>query len=165
MNALMTEFMKRAKGGLRLQDLDSLTTESRSRERYRRIGSTAITSMGARGIGIATALISVPLTLRYLGAEEYGLWVTITAVTAFLTFANFGLGNGLVNGVSEAQGRNDREAVRRYVSSAFYMLLGVMTILGLTFAVVYPLVPWPRVFQRCFFGMLLQWRVQPRRWS
>ena len=146
MNALMTEFMKRAKGGLRLQDLDSLTTELRSRERYRRIGLTAITSMGARGIGIATALISVPLTLRYLGAEEYGLWVTITAVTAFLTFANFGLGNGLVNGVSEAQGRNDREAVRRYVSSAFYMLLGVMTILGLTFAVVYPLVPWPRVF-------------------
>ncbi len=102
--------------------------------------------MSARGVGIATTLITLPLTVRYLGAEQYGLWVTITSVTALLGFANLGLSNGLVNGVSEAHGRNDREALRGYVSSAFYLLLGVMGILAISFAATYRFIPWPRVF-------------------
>lgn len=64
--------------------------------------------------------ISVPLTLRYLGTERYGLWMTISSVIAVLGFSDLGLNNGLLNGISQANGTNDRELARRYVSSAFF---------------------------------------------
>jgi O-antigen/teichoic acid export membrane protein len=138
--------VRRTRDRLRPQDLETLAPEARSWERYKRVGLTAAASMGARGVALATTFITVPLTLRYLGAEQYGLWATITSVTALLGFADFGLGNGLVNGVSEALGRDSQEAVRRYVSSVFYMLVLVMTVLGLAFAGIYGVVPWPQLF-------------------
>jgi O-antigen/teichoic acid export membrane protein len=138
--------VRRTRSRLRLRDLETLAPEARSRERYKRVGLTAVASMGARAVALATTFITVPLTLRYLGAEQYGLWATITSVTALLGFADFGLSNGLVNGVSEALGRNSQETVRRYVSSVFYMLVVVMTVLSLAFAAIYGIVPWPRLF-------------------
>lgn len=138
--------VRRTRDRLHLQQFETLTPEARSQERYKRVGLTAVASMGARAVALATTFITVPLTLRSLGAEQYGLWATITSVTALLGFANFGLSNGLVNGVSEALGRNDQETVRRYVSSVFYMLVVVMTVLGIAFAAIYGIVPWPRLF-------------------
>jgi O-antigen/teichoic acid export membrane protein len=140
------KLVEKARDRLRLRDFDMLTPESRSRERYKRIGLTAIASMGATGISLAVTVLSLPLTLHYLGAEQFGLWVTITSVTALLGFANLGLSNGLVNGVSEALGRNDQETASRYVSSAFYILSGITVLLGIVFAISYPFVPWPEVF-------------------
>ena len=42
---------------------DASTPLGRSRERFRRIGLTTASSIAARGIGFATSLITVPLTL------------------------------------------------------------------------------------------------------
>jgi O-antigen/teichoic acid export membrane protein len=138
--------LRRTRDRLRLQDLEILTPEARSQERYKRVGLTAVASMGARAVAFAVTFVTVPLTLRYLGTEQYGLWATMTSATALLGFADFGLSNGLVNGVSDALGGNDRETVRRYVSSVFYMLVVVMLILGIAFAATYGLVPWAELF-------------------
>jgi O-antigen/teichoic acid export membrane protein len=140
------DLVRRTRDRLHLQELETLTPEARSQERYKRVGLTAVASMGARAVAFATTFITVPLTLGYLGAEQYGLWVTITSVTVLLGFADFGLSNGLVNGVSEALGKNDQETARRDVSSVFYMLVVVMTVLGIAFTAIYGIVPWPRVF-------------------
>jgi O-antigen/teichoic acid export membrane protein len=130
----------------RLTPFDTSTEEGRSSERYRRAWLTTLTSVAARGLWFLTLVVSVPLMVRYLGAERYGLWATITAAIALLTFADLGLGNGLLNAISEANGRNDTAAARKYVSSAFFMLTAVAFVGFLAFAVAYPLVPWPKVF-------------------
>lgn len=121
----------------RLKPFDVSTPEGRSKERYRRAGLTTLTSIAARGISLLTVLISVPLTIGYLGAERYGLWMTISSVIAMIGFLDFGLGNGLLNAVSEANGRDDREAAHRYVSSAFFMLLGVAALVLSFFMIAY----------------------------
>jgi O-antigen/teichoic acid export membrane protein len=95
---------------------------------------------------VLTSLITVRLTVRYLGTERYGLWMTITSVVSMMAFADLGIGNGLLNSISEAHGRDDRESARKYVSSAFFVLLGIATVLLALFALVHPFVPWPRVF-------------------
>ncbi len=91
-------------------------------------------------------MISVALTVKYLGAERYGLWATISSVLALLAFADLGLGNGLVNVIAEAHGRDDQNAIRKAVSTATFMLAGIAVLLLLAFALVYPHVPWPRFF-------------------
>ena len=126
--------------------VDDSTPIGRSRERFRRIGLTTATSIAARGIGFATSLITVPLTLHYLGAERYGLWATLSSIIALASFADFGLGNGLLNALASAHGHDDREAGAREVSTAFLLLLGVAATLSVAFVLAYPYIDWARVY-------------------
>jgi len=134
------------RGVLRLKPFDTSTAEGRSRERYRRAALTTFTSVIARAATVLTSLITVRLTVRYLGTERYGLWMTATSIVAMMSFADLGIGNGLLNSIAGAHGKDDRESVRKYVSSAFYVLLGIASLLMALFALAYPFVPWPHVF-------------------
>jgi O-antigen/teichoic acid export membrane protein len=87
-------------------------------------------------------LISIPLTLNYLGAERYGLWVAISSLITLLGFADLGMGNGLLNAIAEANGRNDRKGAESYVSSAFFMLSGVALFFGVLWIVLYDRISW-----------------------
>jgi Na+-driven multidrug efflux pump len=70
--------------------------------------------------------VSVPLTVGYLGAERYGVWLTISSLLIWVALTDFGLaGNALVNVLSEALGNDDREAARHYVASAFWALVTI----------------------------------------
>ncbi|MGA3323487.1 MAG: oligosaccharide flippase family protein [Terriglobia bacterium] len=131
---------------LRLKPFDTSTEQGRSRERYRRAMLTTFASVMARGVTILTSLMTVRLTVRYLGTERYGLWMTVSSVVSMMWFADLGIGNGLLTRISEAHGKDDRESLHRYVSSAFFILGGVAAVLAGLFALVYPFIPWPRVF-------------------
>ena len=131
---------------IRSAPFDTSTPEGLSSERYRRAALTTFTSIIAKGIGILTAFVTVPLTLNYLGTERYGLWMTISSVIVMLGFADLGLGNGLVNAISQTDGRNDRDAAQKAVSSVFFMLLGSAVFLLIVFGMIYPFVPWHRIF-------------------
>jgi O-antigen/teichoic acid export membrane protein len=130
----------------RLRPFDTATVGGRSQERYRRVAVTTVSAIAAKSIGALTSLVSVPLTLSYLGPERYGLWMAVGSVVAILTFSDFGIGNGLVNAVSEANGKSDRELARRYISSAFFMLTSVSVLLSIVFGLGYRWIPWHRLF-------------------
>jgi O-antigen/teichoic acid export membrane protein len=131
---------------VRLRQFDTDTAEGRSKERYRRAALTALASGLAKGVTILTMLVSVPLTLYYLGTERYGMWMTISSLVMMMGFADLGLGLGLMNVINEAHGTEDRQAATSYVSSAFFMLLFIGTLLVAFFSLVYPYIPWPRLF-------------------
>jgi O-antigen/teichoic acid export membrane protein len=128
------------------QAVDTSTGDGRARERYRRAAVTTITSLSARGMTLLTVVISVPLTLRYLGTERYAVWMTISSLIAMLTFADLGIGNGLLNAVSESHGKGDPDLAAGYISSAFFLLCGMAGAVILGGAVVYPFVSWASLF-------------------
>ena len=119
---------------------------SRSVNRYRRAALTALGMMGARGIASLTAVLTVPLTLTYLGVERYGMWMTISSFIALMTFADLGLGNGLLTAVSHAQGRADRWTAARQAASAAWMLSIVGAVLLGAFSLLYGNVDWSALF-------------------
>jgi O-antigen/teichoic acid export membrane protein len=125
---------------------DSSTLAGKSKERYRRIlltgGSTAIVKIFSALIN----LITVPLTLNYLGAERYGLWMAISSIMALMSFADLGLGNGLINAISKAHGLKSIKEAQIAVSSTFYMLLSISGLLFLIFLIIYPHIEWQNVF-------------------
>jgi O-antigen/teichoic acid export membrane protein len=139
------ERTRRIAAHLRLRPYDSATPAGRAAERYRRAAWSTLAALGARVVAMAVSLVTIPLALGYLGPEQYGLWVTISAVTAMLTFADFGLGNGLMNFVADAYGRDDRAAAQRAVSSAFLMLLAVAGIGVGAFGLAFGSISWADV--------------------
>ncbi len=125
---------------------DADTEAGRSHERYRRAGLTAAAAFAAKIVGLVAVFVTIPLTLKYLGAERFGLWTTISSVSLMLGFADLGVGNGVLNAVSDAYGRDDRKLGREAVSSGFFLLSLVSVALVAIFAVVYTFVPWARVY-------------------
>jgi len=131
---------------LQLRPFDVSTAEGRSAERYRRIAWSTASSVLAKGIAIAASFIAVPLVLGYLGAERYGMWLTISSLIAVLGPLDLGIGYGLMQTVSEANGHDDREAARRAVSTAVVLLLAIALLIAIVAFVTYPAVPWARLF-------------------
>lgn len=118
----------------------------RSRARNRRMLYSATAAAGAKVIAVSTQLISIPLTLHYLGAERYGMWLTLSSFIAVLAFADFGIGNGLLSRVASAHGQDDYETIRKYVSSSLVTLLLISAILVTSVAIASAFISWPSVF-------------------
>jgi O-antigen/teichoic acid export membrane protein len=125
---------------------DITNAKGKSHERYRRILLTGGSTLIVKLFTVAINLITVPLTVNYLGAERYGLWMAISSIMALMGFADLGLGNGLLNAVSKANSRNNKEEAQIAVSSTFYILLGISCILFLIFLSIYPFIFWKDVF-------------------
>src|ERR1039458_4280158 len=129
-----------------LRPFDTATERGRSKERLRRAALTTIASGMAKAIGLLTSLISVPLTFRYLGPERYGIWMVLISIIGAMCFADFGIGNGLMNAVSEAYGKDNRRLAREYVTSALGLMLIIAAFLTIVGAVGFAFVPWLRLF-------------------
>ncbi len=125
---------------------DAATPEGRAAERRRLALMSSLTAALAKAISAGVILVSVPLTLHYLGPDRYGMWLTLGSFMGMLSFADLGVGNGLVNLVASAHGQDDRAAIRGLISSAY----AVLTLIAATLAVIalcgYSYVPWPRLF-------------------
>src|SRR5947209_11526722 len=118
--------------------------ERRSRSIVR--GTAA--ALVARAIGSLTGIITVPLTVRYLGAERYGAWMTISSVLVFLGFGDFGLASSLTNALGKAFGEDNRESARRYVTTTLVALSTVailFVLAGIAFAAPLARVMFPSV--------------------
>jgi O-antigen/teichoic acid export membrane protein len=70
-------------------------------QRSRKVFATFNTAILAQAIQVITAVVSVPLTLNYLGKERFGLWMTISTFLSFINFSDFGIGIGYQNGLSK----------------------------------------------------------------
>src|SRR5712671_7611279 len=132
------------------QGLKTLFTRSSvdpGRERYRRAGMTASTSYIANALTLLMGFVSVPLTVNYLGAERYGVWLTISSLLLWVALTDFGLsGYALVNVLSEAVGNDDRESARHYAASAFWALVTIALVVGVVFMAAFHSIPWRAVF-------------------
>ncbi|MFN0084283.1 MAG: lipopolysaccharide biosynthesis protein [Blastocatellia bacterium] len=118
----------------------------RGSRRIARAGLTGAVTLAARSVTLGITLITLPLTSRYLGAERFGLWLTLTSLLMWSSIADLGLSNSLVNALSTADGREDREQARRAVAAAFWMIAAVTAAGMLATLWLGPLVDWAALF-------------------
>jgi O-antigen/teichoic acid export membrane protein len=131
---------------VRLRAFDTDSERGRSLERYRRASLTSAAAIAAKIVSVVTAFVTVPLALNYLGSDRYGMWLTISSISLMLGFADLGIGNGVLNAVTEANGRDDRIMGREAVSSGLFLLSLIAVGLIAVFAVVNTFVPWAHVY-------------------
>ena len=124
---------------------DTSTPEGRSLERTRNIALTAMSAMLAKIIAMIVPLVTVRLTLSYLGDEIYGLWSTVTSFFTLFAFTDLGLGSGLQTELSKASAHNSKDICKKLVSSTYVMLFSVSTFLIVVFLILFPFVDWATV--------------------
>jgi O-antigen/teichoic acid export membrane protein/glycosyltransferase involved in cell wall biosynthesis len=93
--------------------------------RGRKLGLFFVSSLGSRGVGIACQLLQVPIALKAMGAEAFGLWMTLSSFTYLLHFADLGVGVGVQNKLAEAFSLNQGQSARTLFNSAFGFLFAV----------------------------------------
>jgi O-antigen/teichoic acid export membrane protein len=113
-------------------------------KRHRRSLSATGVSLLARVVSLVALTVVMPATVKCLGAERFGLLSTITAGVTLLSFADLGVGNGLLNLISAAYGRGDNGAARRAVASATLVLSLLAVIAFLAGFCAIQTVPWPK---------------------
>lgn len=98
------------------------------RTRAKGLRSGLLTSLIQRGVGAFIPLISVPLALKHLGTEDYGAWAIAVSLTTVFSFADLGIGAGLMTRLGRGGDTSTRTTDRTLVSSA-YAMVGAIALL------------------------------------
>lgn len=96
--------------------------------------------------GILANLMVIPVTLKLLGQEKFGIWVTLLTVINWVSFFDMGIGNGLRNKVTECLSQDEREGAREYVTTAYVVMGGAVTAAALIYLIMSRAVSWDAVF-------------------
>lgn len=87
-------------------------------------------------IAIFTGLIMMPLMIRILGEDLYGIWIVIGSIVGSLYLFDIGMASSVTRYVSYALSRNDRQRASQIMSTAFAMYSGLALLIVLTTAVI-----------------------------
>jgi O-antigen/teichoic acid export membrane protein len=99
-----------------------------------------------KAVAMLASFLTIPMMIRYLGQEQFGVWSTLLTIMSWIVFFDLGVGNGLRNKVAEALARNDKLEAANYIASG-YSLIGLIALVlwalvtGISF-----FVPWQAVF-------------------
>jgi O-antigen/teichoic acid export membrane protein len=81
--------------------------------------------------GLIASFVMIPILLKSLGVDQYGLWVTLSSVAAWLLFFDFGLGNSFKNTIAT----KSKAIMQKEYSLAFslFSYVGIFLALSLIF--------------------------------
>ncbi|MDE1163310.1 MAG: oligosaccharide flippase family protein [Acidobacteriaceae bacterium] len=96
----------------------------------------------AKLFAVLMSAVSLPLTVRYLGKLEYGLWVTISTTVVMLAVLDLGIANTLTTQIAMTNAEDDQPRAKAYFASAFWSTTGICAILAFVFYGVWSLINW-----------------------
>ena len=75
------------------------------------------------GASILLLLAAYPVYLKYLGAEQYGLWATLSVVVFFSQLGELGINNALIKYVAGEFGKKNFKGITEYTTTSLYILI------------------------------------------
>ncbi len=131
----------------RLKPFETSTQYGEEAERHRRIAISAVSGGISQVVNYSVMIIMVPLLLKYLGKEQYGLWLAISSMASFAVFSDFGLGNGLINVLGKAHGLADKKMAKEAVSSAYIAMFFISILILIIGTPIVATVDWNDFFK------------------
>lgn len=80
-------------------------------------------------VNVLISLIVVPLTIDYVSADRYGIWLTLSSIIAWVTYFDFGLGHGFRNKFTEAIASDNLTLAQKLVSTTYITLASIFSII------------------------------------
>lgn len=98
-----------------------------------------------KGINILIGFILVPLTIHYVNATSYGIWLTLSSIVLWISYFDLGLPSGFRNKYGESIAKGDYVLARKYVSTTYLLLSLMFCILTIILLLANELVAWPDI--------------------
>ena len=111
-------------------------------ERTRTIKVNVFQSFIYKGLSIALSLLIVPMTIGFVNAEQYGIWLTISSIVGWIGYFDLGLGHGLRNKYTEAKAKADKKLMSELVSTAYVLIAMIFIVVFAVFAIANHFINW-----------------------
>src|SRR5690625_7361990 len=100
-----------------------------------------------RFLSILLSLAVMPAYLNYFSnSAVLGTWFTVLSLLNFLSFFDFGVGNGLRNNVAKAMSKKGTGGARELISAGYHLALIVMVVTAVIGYITIQLLNWERIF-------------------
>lgn len=102
-------------------------------------------SLIVKCLSIAISLIMVPITIHYVNTSQYGIWLTLSSVVAWISFFDIGFTQGFRNKFTEARANGDIELAKTYVSTTYFFITVIFLSLWIILLSVNYFIKWDRL--------------------
>lgn len=109
--------------------------------RGRRVLKTGSWALIAKACAAFNLFVCVPFVLDSLGQRQFGAWAAIASLVTIGNFLDFGLGNGAMNLIASAKGRNALGEVAAIVRTTYASLLKTILLLSTSLCML-PFISW-----------------------
>lgn len=99
------------------------SSESRTQEYISQLRKSFI----FKTLTLGSTFITIPIMIKYLGEQQYGIWSTLLSIVSWIVLFDIGIGNGLRNKISESLAKNSMQEAQNYISTA-YVTIGIISI-------------------------------------
>ncbi len=121
-------------------------SEAVSTERTRNYIQQIKGAVAYKAIAMIASFLVVPLMIRYLGQERFGVWATLLTLMSWIVFFDLGIGNGLRNKVAGALAQDKRPEAASYIASGYSLMGLIALVLWLLITACSFVIPWQTVF-------------------
>lgn len=134
----MTNFLSKHIGSI-------INFVTKGHERSVKAKKNIITSFLIQGASIGVSLIMLPVTLNYVNASQYGVWLTLSSIVTWFGFFDIGLTQGLRNKFAEARATGAEYLAQVYVSTTYSILTVIFCSLWIIFIVINKWLNWSEI--------------------
>jgi O-antigen/teichoic acid export membrane protein len=105
---------------------------------HRLIGKTSSSNLARHGFYLATTLALTPFIVKSLGVTSYGVWVVVLSFLGYAGILEMGVQSALIRLVARHRAKEDHEGLRRTISTALALFIGIGAVCAVLLAVVVP---------------------------
>jgi len=104
-----------------------------------------IGSLLIKVMSIAISLVMVPMTIHYINPTQYGIWLTLSSMVAWISFFDIGFTQGLRNRFAEAKAKGDLQMIKTYVSTSYFFIGIIFVSLWIILLLINQFIDWGRL--------------------
>lgn len=110
----------------------NLAAEHATRRAFRfgRVRLAFLTSAASKALGFLVQFLAVPLAVKALGAERFGIYSILVSALTWIDLGRLGIGPGLTRGMAIAWNKDDRATEKKLFSNAFFLLVFMAALVG-----------------------------------
>lgn len=132
--------------------MSQASDESHARHRNRSIRLAVLTSLLSKGGTVLLQLLSIPIAVRVLGRDEFGLYTMVNLTLSMVSLLQVGVGPALTHGLAKARAAGRDEEQKILGSTAFFLMAGICACVGLLLAAAFSCVPLDAIYGDAFAG-------------
>lgn len=111
-------------------------------DRSATVKKNILASFVIKGVSILISLMLVPITIGYVSAELYGVWLALSSMILWIHFMDLGFSQGLKNKLTEAIANNDWKRGKSLVSTTYLIISFIFIPLGFILEFIIPVINW-----------------------